>query len=170
MKLDDCFGHAPNPRARKPKATEITAWKSGSSFQSLAFNVLLTNKPQLGIRSLFQCDSARVDGYLITLSGETILLEIKECLGWGAIAQAGFQFLTGRELLKRKAKRGLIVFQRISAEWEMIEPHGGWGQLALHSQELAGLIELGGLQIDDKGKLTHAIPDSFRLRQAGGES
>lgn len=147
--LNACFGHMPNPRLHTPKKTEITEPVAGDRFEERAFNALFESKETLGIGQLYRCHAARMDGYLVTTVGETVLLEMKECLGWGAVQAASAQFLMGRKLLELKATRAIIVFERISDEWSRILPSGGWGQLALHASELSPHIEIGGLLIRD---------------------
>lgn len=148
--LDRCFASTPNERKGIPKGTSLTSAPSGSGFEDRAFAFLFKHRNALGISKLYRCNAARMDGYLVTDTGETILLEMKECLGFGSFLAGASQLMAGRTLLKLKATRAILVFERISEEWDSIAPHGGWGQLALHSAELANILQIGGLQIIDQ--------------------
>ncbi len=163
--LNACFKNTPNARGLQPSHEEITEPLKGVSFETRAFNALLKNKGKLGIKQLFRCRASRMDGYLITTQRKIILLEMKERLGWGSVQAAGFQFLAGRQLLRLQADRGIVVFDRISKEWSQIKPNGGWGQLALHSQELSPHIEIGALQVLESGHIRTQPPR--RARQGG---
>jgi hypothetical protein len=99
-----------------------------------------------------------MDGYLVTTTGEYILLEMKESLRWGSTQSATFQFLAGRGLLALNAKRGIIVFERWSDEWANTKPYGAWGQLALHAEEVTKYIEVGALQVRENGSI-HSPPN-----------
>lgn len=151
--IKDCFQQVPNDRRRTPRGTKIESPVSGTSFEARAFNTLLKSRKRLGIKELWRCNAARVDGYVIANDGELILIEMKECLGWGAFQAASTEFLMGKGLLKLSTRRGLIVFERTSSEWDAIPPYGAWGQLALHSTELAPHFEVGGLQISPSGEI-----------------
>ncbi|WP_454844942.1 hypothetical protein [Ralstonia thomasii] len=161
--LDGCFDQSPNCRRSVPSAKPIDYRKEGGSFESRAFRVLFERREELGICELYKCSNARVDGYLVTKQGENILLEMKECLGWGPTTAAGFQFLAGNYLLtqygqlKKPATRGIIVFERTSREWNAITPHSAWGQLALHASEIATHIVIGGLQVHPDGHVSTAL-------------
>lgn len=149
--IDRCFTQQPNVRKRTPRATQLLTPVKGSTFEARAFNTLLRCKEQLGIKELWRCNSARVDGYVLTNKSEVILVEMKECLGWSAFQAASAEFLLAKGLLDLNTGRGIIVFQRTSGEWDSIVPHGAWGQLALHSGELSPHFEVGGLQITPSG-------------------
>ena len=163
--LDTCFLQPANLRRRVPRASLLASPSKGGRFEDRAFNALLEHASSLGISEIWRCHAARTDGYLRTMSGETILLEMKECLGWGAMQAAATELLMGKQLLGLDATRGLIVFERLSAEWEKIQPYGAWGQLALHAQELAGHLDIGGLRVMADGSLQgspHTNPPDSR--------
>lgn len=149
--LHKCYTSIPNPRLRQPKVREVTHPPVGTSFESRAFATLFNERRLLKINRLWRCTSARVDGYLETSDGEFVLVEVKEVLGWGSVSSAVFEILAGRKLLDLKASQGIIVFERISKEWSKMSPGGGWGQLALHSQEIEDHISLGALQVTEGG-------------------
>lgn len=162
--LRHCYSGNPNPRVRQPKTREVTAPPSGTSFESRAFAALFNDRRRLRIRRLWRCTSARIDGYLETSDGELVLVESKQVLGWGSVSSAVFEILAGRNLLGLKAERGIIVFERVSKEWSKITPGGGWGQLALHAQEVASHISLGALQVTERGQLV--VPPCGKARAA----
>jgi len=132
------------------------------NFENRAFNALFKHRKKLRIAELYRCRAARMDGFLVTTERETILLEMKERLAWGSVQAAGFQFLAGRRLLKLRAKRGIVIFERTSEEWDALADHGAWGQLALHSQELSPHIEIGGLQVLQTGGIRTQPPTHAR--------
>jgi hypothetical protein len=131
----------------------VIAAPTGASFEDRAFASLYNNQAALGVEEVFRCRAARVDGFLRTKSGETILVEVKETLSWGGMGSATIQFLSGRKLLDLPARRGLIVFQRFNAQWAAAKPHGAWGQLALEASTIQEHIEIGALQILPDGQL-----------------
>lgn len=163
--LQSCFTAPQNTRRRKHKVTEITVPIVGAGFEARAFSALWNHRAKLGIARLFRCSAARVDGYLETTDGETILLEMKESLSWGSAEAAGFQFLAGQSLLSTSftstPRRGIIVFERKSKRWEAASPYGALGQLALEAGAIANHIEIGALQLGLNGSLhtfTHSEP------------
>lgn len=158
--IKTCFNQKPNVRKRTPKAKPVASPVPGTTFEARAFNALLKNRQRLGIKCLWRCNSARLDGYIETIDGEVILLEMKECLGWGAFQAASAEFMMGRQLLGLSTRRGVIVFEKTSNEWDAISPHGAWGQLALHSSELAPYLEIGGLQVLPNGEFKFSALDS----------
>jgi hypothetical protein len=155
--LQSCFTTPKNAPGRKPKATEITAPLLGAGFEARAFSALWSHRAKLGITRIFRCSAARVDGYLETATGETILLEMKESLSWGSTEAAGFQFLAGQSLLSKyfaaPPRRGIIVFERKAKQWESTGPYGALGQLALEAAAVANHIEIGALQLGSNGSL-----------------
>lgn len=151
--LQQCYSSAPNLRIRQPKPREMTVPPAGGSFESRAFAALFNERRRLKIRRIWRCTSARVDGYLETTDGELVLLEAKEVLGWASMSTAVFEILAGRKLLGIEANRSIIMFERISNEWSKIEPGGGWGQLALHAEEIKDHISLGALQVTGEGRI-----------------
>jgi len=145
--LNSCFTTPKNNRPRIPKPTQLKSAPKGTRFEDKAFAAIWSNRAKLGIAELWRCHAARVDGYAKTNEGEIILLEMKETLSWGATEAAGFQFLVGRKLLGVKARRGIIVFGRVSDEWSKTKPHGGLGQLALEVDALKRFLQIGALQV-----------------------
>jgi hypothetical protein len=103
--LDSSFNLPVNNRPRSPKPKAVLALPTGTRFEDRAFAALWSNRKELGIARLWRCSAARVDGFLETTGGETILLEMKETLGFGATQAASFQFLVGRRLLSLKATK-----------------------------------------------------------------
>jgi len=164
--LRHCYSGVPNPRARQPKPRELTAPPVGEGFEDRAFAALFNERRRLKIQRLWRCTSARVDGVLQTSDGELVLVEAKQVLGWGSVSGAVFEILAGRKLLGVEADRGIIVFERVSAEWSKIQPGGGWGQLALHAEEISPHISLGALQVTKDGQLV--VPPRGRARRAAG--
>src|SRR6266571_5837354 len=159
--LNSCFKQMPNERKRVPRATPVGGPLPGTNFESRAFTALWNNSKSLKIRELWRCNSARHDGYLETTKGEIILLEMKECLGWGALQAASAEFLMGKGWLDLEAQRAIIVFERVSREWSQIRPYGAWGQLALHSSEFSPYLQIGGLQVLRDGAIrTSPGPDN----------
>lgn len=75
--LNTCFGHAPNDRKTNANATKVLKPNHGKSFESRAFDALYLNRHKYGISELYRCHAARMDGYLVTTDGETILLEME---------------------------------------------------------------------------------------------
>jgi hypothetical protein len=151
--LRHCYSSIPNPRLQQPKRREVITPPAGTGFESRAFAALFNERRRLKIKRLWRCTSARVDGFLETSDGELVLVEAKEVLGWGSVSSAVFEILAGRKLLGLDANRGIIVFERVSKEWSKISPGGGWGQLALHAEEVRGDISLGALQVSEVGKV-----------------
>jgi hypothetical protein len=145
--LDLCFAAPAHQPGRLPARSPVLAPCAGGGFEARAFSALWHHRHVLGIRELYRCNAARVDGFAITQGGETILLEMKETLGWGGTQAAGFQFLAGRKLLGLEASRGIIVFERESAEWHRSGPRGAWGQLALEATSVAAHVGIGALQV-----------------------
>lgn len=125
----------------------------GPGFESRAFAALFNARRRLKIKRLWRCTSARIDGYLEMSDGELVMVEAKEVLGWGSVSSAVFEILAGKKLLNLDADRAIIVFERVSNEWSKITPGGGWGQLALHAEEVAAHISLGALQIIEGGQV-----------------
>jgi hypothetical protein len=155
--LQNCFSVPPNRRIRRPQSTQLTVPPSGEGFEARAFAALLSHAATLGIAKLFRCKAARLDGYLETIDGETILLEMKESLSWGSTEAAGFQFLAGRHLLTNvfgsPPTKGIIVFERMAKQWNATPPNGAWGQLALEAAAVKSHIEIGALQIGPGGSV-----------------
>lgn len=147
--MDHFFNAEVNKRQRKPSSKRLSTAPVGARFEDQAFAALYHRREALGIDSIWRCHAARLDGYLVTSQQEFILLEMKETLGFGSVQAAVFEFITGRELLKLNAVRGLVIFKNKSQEWEGCQPHGAWGQLRLHSDELPHSVnlKLGGIQI-----------------------
>ena len=155
--LNSCFTTPQNQRKRHPKVIEVMAHQPGEGFEARAFSALWTHRNRLGIARLFRCKAARVDGYLETTAGETILLEMKESLSWGSTEAAGFQFLAGRSLLTKKfaslPMRGIIVFERTAQQWDSSGDYGALGQLALEAASVARHIKIGALRVGRNGSL-----------------
>lgn len=156
--LNTCFSRNANPPKAEASRRLLTEAPAGLGFEPRAFAALFANKKKLGIKDVWRCYAARIDGFLETVEGEIILLEMKERLSWGSVQAAGFQFLAGRRICGLNARRGLIVFEREAEEWKKLEPHGAWGQLALHALEFSENLDVAGLQI---------LPDGSLLNQAG---
>jgi hypothetical protein len=126
----------------------------GSGFEAKAFAALWNNREELRIEEVWRCHAARIDGYLKTVGDEIVLVEIKETLSWGSTEAAGFQFLSGRKLLRLDtARKGIIVFGRIARQWEQTRPYGGWGQLALEADALRPNLEMGALQVVSRNRV-----------------
>jgi hypothetical protein len=153
--MNQFFSAQANTRGHLPQCRRIVTPPVGNQFEIKAFAALYAQAPFIGIESLWRCYAARMDGYLITATGEVILLEMKQTLGFGSVQAATFEFITGRKLLNVAAARGLIVFRKKSAEWERCRPNGAWGQLQLHSEEIPKYVNLtlGGIQIDEENRL-----------------
>lgn len=145
--LNTCFNAPQNVRPMLPSRRQLTGQEPGSDFESRAFSAIWIRRQELGIDELWRCRAARVDGYLKTVDGEVVLLEMKEMLSWGSTQAAGFQFLAGRELLKLQAKRGVIVFERFATQWLQCKPNGAWGQLALEAAVVSKHVQIGALQV-----------------------
>jgi hypothetical protein len=90
---------------------------------------------------------------MVTTAGETILLEMKESLRWGATTSAGFQFLAARSILQwPQVRRGIVVFERLSAEWEK-KAGGAWAQFAREVHHVRDDFQMGALQVQPDGSL-----------------
>jgi len=153
--MDHFFNAEVNDRQQNPSRKELSTAPIGTSSEARAFASLYHHREALGISSIWRCHAARLDGYLVTNRGEVILLEMKETLGFGSVQAAVFEFITGRQLLKLDADRGLIVFRKKSKEWERCRPHGALGQLRLHSDEIPPNVnlKLGGIQIGPENRV-----------------
>lgn len=151
---DQCFvaGDPVQPRTR-PSKNLLVAAPEKMDFENRAFAALLRQKAALGIDELWRCSGYRVDGYMVTTAGETILLEMKESLRWGATTSAGFQFLAARSMLQwPQVRRGIVVFERLSAEWEKKEG-GAWAQFSREVQHVRDDFQMGALQVQPDGSL-----------------
>ena len=151
---DQCFvgGNAVQPRTR-PSRNFLEVAPEKMDFESRAFAALFRQKAALGIEKLWRCSGYRVDGYVVTTAGETILLEMKESLRWGATTSAGFQFLAARSMLQLpQVRRGIVVFERLSAEWDMKEG-GAWAQFAREVHHVRDDFLMGALQVQPDGSL-----------------
>lgn len=151
--LNRCFSIPLNDRPRAASPKLVTAAPAGPKFEDRAFAALFNNQAALGVKDLYRCTAARVDGFLKTESGETILVEVKESLSWGGMGSATIQFLSGRKLLNLSASRGLIVFERFNPQWATAKPYGAWGQLALEASTIRDHIDIGALQVLPNGQL-----------------
>jgi len=154
--INKCFAGKANSPKTQPRAKKLTSPPSGNGFESRAFNSLYANAADLKIKAIFKCASARMDGYLILENDEIVLLEIKETLNWTSIKAATFQLLAGRKLLGfNSATRGIIVFEKSSAEWDadFKNQNGTWGQFALHAEEVSEHITIGAMQVNNDGTL-----------------
>jgi hypothetical protein len=153
--LNQCFYGKPNTPKNAPKKTLITSRSSNNGFEARAFNCLFSSKSILGIKSVYKCSAARMDGCLEMEDGEIILLEMKETLNWTSVKSATFQFLAGNSMLNLRVKRAIIVFENLSKEWEESFKHeqGTWGSLALHSKEVSEHITIGALRINKDNSL-----------------
>lgn len=152
--LDQCFvgGRALEHRT-KPARNLLEAAPEKMDFENRAFAALFRQKAALGIDELWRCSGYRVDGYAVTTAGETILLEMKESLRWGATTSAGFQFLAARSMLQwPQVRRGIVVFERLSAEWEK-KAGGTWTQFAREVHHVRDDFQMGALQVQPDGSL-----------------
>lgn len=139
-------------------------------FENYAFARLFDEQhgssTSLGLKRIYRCGGARVDGYLhLTGSDEAfpVLLEIKTTLSWGSLGTALVQFISGRHLLMKKgpmhecpiqdSNRGLIVFSQFSQDWIRGDenPMRPWAQLYRHLDELSGTFKISALQITGDG-------------------
>lgn len=151
---DQCFEMASAQKTRaKPASILLEVAPGKMDFESRAFAALFRQKEALGIVDLGRCSACRVDGYMVTTTGETILLEMKESLRWGAITSAGFQFLAARSILKLpQVRRGIVVFERLGAEWEKTAG-GAWAQFAREIHHVREDFLMGALQVQPDGSL-----------------
>lgn len=145
--IEAAFSGPKNDPGNSPTARQLLVPPEGAGFEARAFAALVRNARKLGIRAVYKCSAARMDGYIVTQDGEVVLIEMKESLRWGSTQSATFQFLAGRELLELKSRRGIVLFERWSDEWEKTGTYGAWGQFALHASEVSRYIQLGALRL-----------------------
>lgn len=152
--LDTCFTPFSGtcPKAG-PKAVQLIAAPLVKEFEDRAFAALYEHRYALGIDELWRCNGYRADGYAKLVTGEVVLLEMKEALTWGSTKSAGFQLLAARKMLEMpEIRRGLLVFERIGKEWGN-RKLGGWQQFALEVENVRDCLQMGALQVCADGSL-----------------
>ena len=69
----------------------VSSGERSADYEGEVFNALLEGRRTLGIRDVFRCKNALVDGALILMDDRALVVEIKLRMNWTKACQAGWQ-------------------------------------------------------------------------------
>jgi hypothetical protein len=143
----ELFGtHAPVTQAVEAEIPITGHETPPSAFEKQVFNVLVSEKTRLGIREVWRCKNALIDGLIDLDDGRRLGLEVKYRMNWLKACQSGWQlskFLTTEFAKERPLSGAVIFFETFSGDWARKAKtkvlQAGWNHWYIDHHKVEGL-------------------------------